>query len=107
MEGIPDGEVSPAPSKKQENQSADSSDNSINSSKSNDSRQSLKTSDSPDLKPPPPIIDGIDRITSEDAIQLFERDKHKYISKTTLEQFRQLMISCGMDPGQGGSSNFT
>ena len=45
------------------------------------------------------MIEGIDLITSENAIQLFESDKHKYISKTNLERFRQLMIARKMDPG--------
>jgi hypothetical protein len=89
----------PFPSKNEKTLSADSSADSINSGKSNDSRQSLESSDSPDLKPPPPMIEGIDLITSENVIQLFECDKHKYISKTNLERFRQLMISRGMDPG--------
>jgi hypothetical protein len=89
----------PSPTKNKKNQSADSSDNSINSSKNNDSRKSLKPSDSPGLKHPPPMIEGIDLITSENAKQLYERDKRKYSSKANRERFRQLCISRGMDPG--------
>ncbi len=76
----------PSPLKYKKNLSADNLAESINSSKSNDSRQSLnlKSSDSPDLKHPPPMIEGIDLITFENAIQLFERDKYKYISRTNV-----------------------
>ena len=88
MEGIPEGEVPSVPSKKWENLSADSLADCINISKSNASRQSLKSSDSPDLKHPPLMIEGIDLITSENAKQLFECDKHKYSSKTNIERFR-------------------
>ena len=89
----------PSPPKNKKTLFSDSSPGSINSSKSNDSHQSLKSSDSPDLKHPSPMIEGIDLITSENAKQFFECDKHKYSSKTHLEGFRQLMISHGMDPG--------
>jgi hypothetical protein len=60
----------PSPTKNEKNQSADSSDNSINSSKYNDSRKSLKSKASPGLKHPPPMIEGIDLTTSENAKQL-------------------------------------
>ena len=49
----------------------DSSDNRINSSKSNDSHKSLKSSDSPGSKHPPPMIERIDLITSENAKQSY------------------------------------
>ena len=106
FDGTPEGEYHPSqvkkhPREKQENLFPDSSTGSINSSQSTDGRKSLKCSDSPDSKHPPPMIEGIDLITSENAKKLFKCDKHKYSSKANLERYRQLMISRGMDLTHG------
>jgi hypothetical protein len=81
------------------------SDSSTSSSNSNsDCSQSIKYKRSgkaeliPKNKDSSPMIKGMDIMASESAKFAFERDKHKYSSSEHLERYRQIQISCGMDP---------